>query len=201
MPIKFLKHRLTVGSNNSYRRSILFINEIQNNTTRTNNGIRISLNNLYTDKIDVTYGTNIGYNTTKYSESSELDQNYINQNYFAELNYDFPSDWVFSTDIDHTIFSQETFGDAEALTNFNAAISKVFLKSKKGRFELGVTDILNQNQNINRSSNLNFIQDSRIVSLGRYYMLSFSYSFSGFGDRGGGSGRSGGGRGLGRSRR
>jgi len=66
---------------------------------------------------------------------------------------------------------------------------------------LGVTDILNQNQNINRSSNLNFIQDTRILSLGRYYMLSLSYSFSGFGQQGGGFGRGGGGgRGRGRSR-
>lgn len=201
MPIKFLKQRLTVGTNITYRKSILFINELQDNTTRINNGVRISLNNLYTDKLDITYGTNLGYNSTKYSESSELNQNYINQNYFVDFNYDFPEDWTFSTDIDHTIFSQETFGDEESLTNFNASISKVFLKSKKARFELGVTDILNQNQNINRSSNLNFIQDSRILSLGRYYMLSLSYSFSGFGQQGGGFGRGGGGgRGRGRSR-
>lgn len=200
MPIKFLKQRFTIGTNITYRKSILFINDIQDNTTRINNGLKISLNNLYTDKLDITYGTNLGFNTTKYSESSELNQNYINQNYFVDFNYDFPHDWVISTDIDHTIFSQETFGDEEALTNFNASISKVFLNSKKGRLELGVIDILNQNQNINRSSNLNFIQDTRILSLGRYFMLSLSYSFSGFGNQNGGFGRGGGG-GRGRGRR
>ena len=193
MPVKFLKHRLTLGTNLTYRRSILFVNEKRNNTTRTNNSIRISLNNLYTDKLDITYGANLGLNSTKYSESSQLNQNFLNQNFFLDFNYDFPNDWTFSTDADHTVFSQESFGDEESITYVNASISKVFLNSKKAMLKFGVTDILNQNQNINRSSNLNFIQDTRIQSLGRYFLLSFSYSFSGFGNqnssfRGGGRG-------------
>ena len=49
--------------------------------------------------------------------------------------------------------------------------------------ELIVYDILNQNVGINRTNNLNYIEDQRVTTLSRYVMLSFSYKIRRFGGK------------------
>lgn len=194
-PIKFLKHRINLSNNISYNSNILFVNGDENTVGRVTDNIRISLDNWKKDLVDIEYGARIGINSTSYSNSTQLNQSYINSEYFMNLDLDFKKDLSFGTRIRHNIYSGEDFGEQVSLTRWQASISKVFLASKKLRAEFLVMDILDQNQNINRSSNSNYIQDERIESLGRYFMLSLSYSFSGFGNSGGrGGGRGGGGR-------
>ncbi len=196
-PLKFIRHRINISNNISYNNSILFVNGQENKVTRTTDRISLTLDNWKKDFIDIEYGTRLRFNKTAYSESSNLNQSYIDAEYFTNIELDLKKDWNFSTDVRHNVYSAEDFGDQLSITRWSASLSKVFLTTKKLRLELGITDILNQNQNINRSSNLNYIQDERIASIGRYVMLTVGYSFSGFGNdsSGGGFGRGGGRRG------
>jgi hypothetical protein len=41
-----------------------------------------------------------------------------------------------------------------------------------------VFDLLNQNVGISRTTNQNYVEDSRITNLQRFFMLSFTYSLS-----------------------
>ena len=49
-------------------------------------------------------------------------------------------------------------------------------------------DILNRNVGISRTSNGNYIEDSRVTTLKRFFMLSFTYSLTKMGLNGGGGG-------------
>ena len=180
-PLKFIKHRINISNTLSFSDNILFINNSENKVGRTTDRISFSLDNWDKDLIDITYGTRLSLNRTAYSESSELNQSYVNMEYFLDLDFDLKHDWNIGTEFRHNTYSAEDFGDQISLTRWSASISKVFLASKKLRAEISVADILDQNQNINRTSNLNYIQDERIESIGRYFMVSLSYSFSGFG--------------------
>jgi hypothetical protein len=62
----------------------------------------------------------------------------------------------------------------------NAGISKLFLKNDKGQLSLNVVDMLNRNLGVTQRTDLNFIEQERIRSLGRYFLLSFTYSLKGF---------------------
>ncbi|MBL0153828.1 MAG: hypothetical protein IPP93_10180 [Chitinophagaceae bacterium] len=44
--------------------------------------------------------------------------------------------------------------------------------------KLAVRDLLNKNIGITRNTNNNYIEDSRVNTLRRYFMLSFTYSLS-----------------------
>ena len=44
--------------------------------------------------------------------------------------------------------------------------------------KLSVFDLLDQNVGISRTSNQNYIEDSRVKNLQRFFMLSFTYSLS-----------------------
>jgi hypothetical protein len=71
---------------------------------------------------------------------------------------------------------------------WNASISKQFLRYNRGEIKLSATDLLNKNVGINRTTNQNYIEDSRVNSLRRFFMLSFTYSLSktGLNNAGGG---------------
>ena len=156
----------------------------------------MSFTNWNQDIVEVEVGTRLGINNTSYSEDSNLNQSYLDLELFTNIEVDLKKDWNFSTSFRHKTYSTEDFGDQVDVTRIEAAVSKVFLKSKKLRAELKAFDILNQNRNITRTSNVNYIQDERIQSIGRYVMVSLSYSFSGFGtSQSSGRGGRGGGRG------
>lgn len=190
-PIKFLKHRIRISYRPSVNQSFVFINENENLTNRITNNVTLTFDNWKKDFIDFEIGTSLRFNNTKYSESTQFNQNYMDYSLFTEIDLDFKKDWTFTTNFSYRSFSDEDFGDQVALPIWRASLSKLFGKEKKWRSELAVFDILNENRNINRTTNINYIQDERIESIGQYVMLTLGYNFSGFGNSGGGRGRGG----------
>ncbi len=180
-PLRFIKQNLRLSGSISYSDNILFVNQVENNAKRLSERFRLSFTNWKQDVIEVEIGTRVGLNNTSYSGDSNLNQSYVDLEYFTNIDVDFKKDWTLSTSFRHKTYSTEDFGGDADITRIEASISKVFLKSKKLRAELKAFDILNQNRNITRTSNVNYIEDERIKSIGRYFMVSLSYSFSGFG--------------------
>ena len=78
----------------------------------------------------------------------------------------------------YTINNQRAAGFNTQVPLWNASISKQFLKFNRGELKLRVNDILNRNIGINRSSNQNYIEDSRVNTLRRFALLTFTYSLS-----------------------
>ncbi len=182
-PLRFIRQRISLSNNLMFSDNILFVNSTENKVKRVNDRISLALDNMKKDVADLRFGTNISINSTSYSQSKEQNQNYLDSEYFIDLDIDLPNDWNFNTFLRHNIYSEEDFGEQISLSRWKASLSKIFGQTKKLRAELTVFDILNQNQNINRTTNLNYIQDERMESIGRYILVSLSYSFSGFGKR------------------
>jgi hypothetical protein len=61
---------------------------------------------------------------------------------------------------------------------WNASISRQILRFNRGEIKLSAVDLLNQNIGISRTSNQNYIEDSRVKTLQRFFLLSFTYSLS-----------------------
>ncbi len=182
-PIRPLKCKINIRLNSSYNKSILYINNDANTVDRINNGINFSVENRNKDKIDIKVGTKINHNTTSYSISSSLNQEFLTTGYYSELFIDFLKAWTFSTKIEYTQYSGDQFMNNPSIPIWRAHLSKRFLKGKNGLLKLSVYDIFNQNVGINRSSELNYIEDERVTTLSRYVMLSFTYKIRRFGGK------------------
>ncbi|MCY7309415.1 MAG: hypothetical protein LH619_01435 [Chitinophagaceae bacterium] len=59
---------------------------------------------------------------------------------------------------------------------WNASISKQVLKFNRGELKFAARDLLNKNIGISRNSNNNYIEDSRVLALRQFFLLSFTYS-------------------------
>lgn len=179
-PLRFIKSTLNVSLNPIYNRGILFVNDIQNNTDRWMNSVKIALDNRKKDKVDATIGARLTQNSTTYSVSAALNQSFLNQTYFTEITL-FPSKkWAIGSGLDYTLYSGETFGEQRAVPLWRANITRYVLKNNRGQIKLAAFDLLKKNIGINRSSQLNYLEEERVRNLSQYFMLSFAYSISGF---------------------
>jgi len=185
-PIRPIKSNLHINLGSTYNRGILFVNEVENNTDRWQHSIDFNLDNRKKEKIDVSAGVRLLLNSTKYSVSEALNQQYLNQRYYADVTVFPGKKWAVSSGLDYSVYSAEAFGEQTSIPLWRASVTRYFLKNKRGQLKLAAYDLLNRNVAITRNSQFNYIEEERIVSLGRYVMLGFAYSISGFGnDKGG----------------
>jgi hypothetical protein len=178
LPVRFLKGNINFSTGVGYDKNKQFINGVGNtiNTLTVGPNVRLDMNP--TDKFDVSLNAGINYNKSDYSLQSSLNTTYFSQNYGADINWQLPRSFYFSTDFSYTVNNRLADGFNLRVPLWNASISKQFLRFNRGELKLTAFDLLNENVNISRSSNNNYIEDSRVRTLQRYFMLSFTYSLS-----------------------
>lgn len=179
-PIRPLKVNFTVRLNNTYNRGILFVNEVENRTDRWLNSVEVSFENRRKKLLDWTAGVEMTQNSTQYSVNTALNQSFINQRYYGEVTVFPDKKWAIGTGIDCSVYSKEVFGEQRIIPLWRASITRYLLKNNKGQLKFSAADLLNRNIGISRSSQFNYIEEERVRNLARYFMLSFSYSLSGF---------------------
>ncbi len=190
LPVRFLKGMFEVGNRVSYNHGKQFINTIENTINSFSAGPQIRLSASYKEKLNLSFETSLNINKTKYSLQSLYNTNYLQQRYGTDLDWEMPKRFFFSTDFSYTINTQRSAGFNSKIPIWNASISKQFMKYSRGEIKLSAYDLLDKNIGINRTSNQNYIEDSRVNTLQRFFMLSFTYSLtkSGLGNSGGGHG-------------
>jgi hypothetical protein len=174
-PLRFIKTRINLNGNFTYNRGRVFVNTIQENTDRYTTSVDLSFDNMTKDILDFRIGTNIRHSLTNYSESNNLNQDYINYSYYTDINVSIKNSWILGTKFNYSIFN--TFGETRVVPLWEASISKYILK-RKGEIKFAAFDILNRNEGISQNIDLNFIEDIRINSLARYFMLHFTYAIN-----------------------
>ena len=178
LPARFLKGTFRIGSSLGYYKGTQFINGIANSINTLSFGPTVGIDMSPTEKIDLSLTAFINYNKTKYSLEPALNTNYFSQLYEAEFNWQLPAGVYFSTDFSYTINNQRAPGFNAHVPLWGAALSRLFLKFNRGELRLRVNDILNQNIGISRTTNQNYIEDSKVNSLRRYGLLTFIYSLT-----------------------
>ncbi len=179
-PLRPLKFTVRLNYNTNWNKGILFVNNLENYVEHQRHSFSLSFDNRKKEVIDFTIGGRISLNKTAYSVSESLNQKYTDQNFYSDLIIIPSEKWELSSSIDYAIFSAETFGEKRTVPIWKASLTWYVLKNRRGRISLTAFDLLNRNIGINRNSQLNYVQEERVRSLGRHVMLNFSYSISGF---------------------
>ncbi len=178
MPVRFLKGSVEISSNTGLFKTKQFINKVGNDIRTLSLGPDLRLDMNPTEKLNIAVGAGLNYNKTKYSLQSALNTNYLSQEYNASIDWQMPKGFFFSTDIVYTINSQRASGFNTKVPIWNASISKQILKYNRGEIKFAARDLLGKNIGISRNTNNNYIEDSRVLTLRRFFLLSFTYSLS-----------------------
>ena len=177
-PLRALKGTLNFNSNTGYSKTEQFINTVSNTIRTFTLGPSMRMDLSPTDKLDLSINAGFNYYNTAYSLQSALNTNYFSQEYEGEVYWQLPANFQLNTSFTYTVNSRRADGFNTSIPLWNAFFSHQFLRFKRGELKLSVNDILNRNIGINRSSNQNYIEDSRTKTLQRFFLLSFTYSLS-----------------------
>lgn len=177
-PIRWIGSRLNFNAGFTYNWGTNFLNAVKNKTQQQITSLGLSLESHKLKALQAAVGGRWDFNKTKYSISQDFNQNFLNQSYYADLTVNLPLGFSINSTFDYRIYDG-TFSDRIPI--WNGYFSKMLLKDNRGQLKLSVFDLLNQNAAIHRQAQLNFYQEERFNSLGRYFMLSFTYSLQALG--------------------
>lgn len=180
------RFRLHLNANVSTGQGL--INNSENTTTTNAFGPSLSWDFDPADWFSMSNEAKFNWNKTQYSIDRAFDQSYVSQNYSSNLDVQLPLDFAINTSFDLTIYDGLSSGYDKPIPIWNATVSKFFMKGKKLELAFTVRDILNRNVGISRSANLNYVEDRRVSSLGRYGLVRLTYSLNSMGRGGPGGG-------------
>jgi len=126
--------------------------------------------------MDIEANARLSFTKAAYSLEPVLNSNYLTQAYEINLLNELPWALNLNNDFTYTINSGRAAGYNTKIPIWNVSLSKSFMKNKRAELKFSITDLLNQNQGITRSTNQNYIDDSRYNVLQRYYLLTFTFS-------------------------
>ncbi|SEW51752.1 outer membrane beta-barrel protein [Chitinophaga arvensicola] len=181
-PLKALKGTVNFSSNIGYGSTKQFINMAVNNIQTVSVGPSVRFDLTPTPKLDLSFNAGVNYYKSNYSLQPSLNSGYFSQQYETDINWQLPASFYFNTNFMYMVNSRRADGFNAKVPVWNASLSRQFLRYQRGELKLSVNDLLNENVGINRSTNQNYIEDSRTRNLQRFFMLSFTYSLSKMGN-------------------
>ena len=174
MPIRSLGIEWDLSNAVDVEAGTEFINGDENDSRVLRNRLRLDIKYYHGDAVGITTRGSITYNRVRYSLNEELNQSYINSTVDVEA-YWHPSDnWSFESSLVYRIFDRDLFGAGQDVALLNLSLSRLFFAGR-GNLKFELNDMLNRSQGVTITNAATYIEEARVVSLGRYVMLKFTY--------------------------
>jgi hypothetical protein len=174
-PIKNPKSRINFIASATYNKDVNLVNLVKIFTTNYTLGGTVSFTMNLKEKLDLNFSSNSTYNIIRYSSDKERNGDYFNQRFSIEPTYSAESGWIISNDFDYVMNRGQSSGFNQSVPLWNAGLAKLFLKKKQAELRLTVFDLLNENKNITRNVEQNYLEDVKTEVLNRYFLISFTY--------------------------
>lgn len=177
--VKAISTRFSLNSNLNFGRSRTLINGIDNVTRTTRNANSVRADFMPGDNFNLGVSTRLTFNNSKYSQNTQLNPSYVNQDYTGDLQWILPNVFTFTSSLDYSIYRYATSEEVQRIPIWNAALLRPVFKNKRGEIKFSVTDLLNKNQGISQTASGNTFTEERTNALGRYWLFTFTYNLNG----------------------
>jgi hypothetical protein len=168
-----------ISFNGNGGRFINFINSQKAITDYAAVNFEFSFDLEFKDKFSLSLSPKAGYNSSKSSLSSSIDNNYFTYGGDIDMALDLPWKMEISTELDFDLRQKiNAFATNTNLVLWKAGLSKKIFKKDTGKITLYANDILNDNIGFTRTINNTFISDERFQRISRYFLLKFEWSFN-----------------------
>jgi hypothetical protein len=184
LPFGLISSNLNLTASANYTRTPGLINNVQNWSSSPSFTLGAVISSNVSERVDFMVSSDAGVNFVSNSAQPQNDTRYYTVNSRLKFNWIFGADFVFSTDLWHRYSSGLSAGYNQNNVLWNASFGKKIFANKQGEIKLVVFDILGQNNNVNRTINETYIEDTQTDILRRYAMLTFTYTLRNFGGSG-----------------
>jgi outer membrane receptor protein involved in Fe transport len=177
-PIKKLNSRFNIGPTASSSRTFNVLNDQESSVKQQTLGGMARYNFSYKEIITIDLSANLSHQETMYEFNTEQNQTYFNKTYSAETNLNFLKNYSLNSTFDYYIYHSQTAEFDQSIPILNISFSRYILKNKTGEIRLGVNNLFDKSSSVNQTATANYLQIERTNNLGRYYMVSFTYSLN-----------------------
>lgn len=181
IPWRKVFSRFNIGPTASQRNNRVLLNEMEVTSVSRTVGGSARYNFTYKDFFTLDLGANLSNQTTEYGSataSKPQDQQYFNKTYTAETNLTVLKNWQLNGAFDYLMYDSKTTGFSQAIPLLNVSVSRFFFKAQSGELRLGVVNALDKSLSVSQQSSVNYLEQTTYNNLGRYYMVSFTYSLN-----------------------
>lgn len=178
-PIASTGLRANIRLGASYNWGNTFVGGVESETRTFSPNLDLRLTYELNEWLDVSGGTNILNTRTRYKIDEELDQSFQVYTHRMDIRTNFGENkWQIETGINWAMYRSDDGLFDDDVPIWNASISRFFMEDKRIQVKLIGRDLLDKNIGFNRTTDLNFIQEERTLSLGRYFLLEFRYNIN-----------------------
>lgn len=201
-PISKLFSRFNISANARDQRSVAVNNQSTNEVITSENindvhqftlGGNLRYTFTFKEIFDLTLASQLSHQNI--NNEGSANQKYFNKTYTAESNVNFLKKYRFSGTFNYMEYESQSNNSTIGIPMLNFSFSRYILKANAGEIKVGINNALDRKVGVIQAANDQFFQRQTMNSLGRYYMVSFTYAINrhlnpmGGGRRGGGGGR------------
>jgi hypothetical protein len=173
-----LKCNFTINGGAGYSTRPGYVNNLLSKTKSYELSAGLVIASNISDKIDFTGSYNMKYILAMNSLNPNLDANIWKHNINLKSDIAFRYGIVLQNILTEEI--SRGLANNYNIAIWNISLGKMFLKDNKGQLMFSVSDVLDRNKNISQYVSDIYIGDSRSNTIGRYFMLTFTYNFSSY---------------------
>ena len=178
VPIRKLKSRFNIGPTGVYSRGTNVLNDQSSYIWQQTYGGTVRYNLSIGEIFSLDLSANLSHQETTYEFNTANNQVYFNKTYSAETYVTFLKRNQFNTNFDYYIYNSQTTSYNQTIPLWNMSVSRFVMKNNVGEVKLGVNNLLDQSISVAQSATSNYLQQQVTNNLGRYIMLSFTYSLN-----------------------
>lgn len=176
-PITKLKSHVNISGNVREQRSINVLNDMEYDISQRTTGGSVRYNYRYKDIFDMSLSAQLSHQLAQY-EFDQPDQTYFNKTFGAESNVTIKKNYQLSANFDYFLYESKGTNFTQAIPMLNLSISRFVLKNNSGEIKFSVNNLLDEALGVNQTSSINYIERTTTNSLGRYFMISFTYALN-----------------------
>jgi outer membrane receptor protein involved in Fe transport len=176
-PINKIKSRFSFGINYRNERSLALLNDRENQIDQQSYGGDVRYSYRYKEIFDLSLAADIDRQLTSY-EFNQPDQTFINQTYNAESNLTLLKNYQFSGSFEYLVYESQSTNFSQSIPLVNLSLSRFILKNKAGELKLAVNNLLDRALGVSQTASINYLERQTTNSLGRYFLLSFTYALN-----------------------
>jgi Outer membrane protein beta-barrel family len=158
--------------------NINLLNDQENRTKQQTLGGTMRYNYTFNEILIVDLSANFSRQQTEYDFNQQQNQAYFNKTYSSEVNLTVLKNYQFNTSFNYYSYNSEATNFNQAIPILNLGLSRFLLKNNVGELKVGVNNLLDQSLSVSQSTSANYLQQTTYNNLGRYFMVSFTYSLN-----------------------
>ena len=172
-----LKSRFMFGANVSRSESVNVLNDLYQDIVNNTLGGNFRYIFRPLDEFELRLTANINTQITQYQFSND-EQAFLNQSYRSDINWTFLEYYRLQSGYSYQIYEGRSAQFDRKIPMLDVSLSRSFLRNNSGELRLSAFNLLNQDLGVTQTQAVNYYESSVTNSLGRYFMLSFTYALN-----------------------